>query len=82
MGYEGHPFLECARSNGNLRNAEKNWEKVFSLWDTRILIDCLKLTLLRRENLSSAVNVLTNSPKILHSTKRDFCQLNYVQNDQ
>ena len=38
--------------------------------------------LLIREYFSSAVNVLTNSLKILHLTKRDFLQLSYLQSDQ
>ena len=41
-----------------------------------------KLSLLRREYLSSAVNVLTNCPKIFHITKIDFFQLNCVHSDQ
>ena len=42
----------------------------------------VKLSLLRREYLSSAVNVLTNSYKALRLTKTDFFRLNYVPNDQ
>ena len=38
--------------------------------------------LLRREYLSSAVNVLTNSRKILHITKIDFFQLKFLHSDQ
>ena len=57
-------------------------KKKFCLWDKFIWIGCVKLSLLRREYFSSAVNVLTNSFKILHNTKRDFLQLNYVHNDQ
>ena len=34
------------------------------------------------EYLSYAVNVLTNSLKILNITKRDFFQLNYLESDQ
>ena len=41
-----------------------------------------KLSLLRREYLLSAVNVLINSLKILQRTKRDFFQLNYLHSDQ
>ena len=41
-----------------------------------------KLSLLKREYLSTAVNVLRNSPKILHITKRDFFQLNCLHSDQ
>ena len=41
-----------------------------------------KLSLLRREYLLTAVNVLINSLKILQRTKRDFFQLNYLHSDQ
>ena len=41
----------------------------------------LILSLLRREYLSSAVNVLTNTYKALHLSKIDFFQVNYLQND-
>ena len=34
------------------------------------------------EYLSSAVNVLTKTINILHVTKRDFFQLNYLPSDQ
>ena len=56
--------------------------KLFVFGDNCIWIVCFKLFLLRREYLSSAVNVLTNSLKILHSTKIDFFQMNYVHSDQ
>ena len=42
----------------------------------------VELSFLRREYLSRAVNVSTNSVKILHSTKRAFFELNYLQIDQ
>ena len=44
-------------------------------------IGWLKLFLLRREYLSSAVNVLNNTYKALHLTKTEFFPLNYLQND-
>ena len=75
-------FWKCSKFNVDLRNAEKIWEKVFCFWDNSIWIGFVKLSLLRREYLSSAVNVLTNSLKIFHSTKTDFSQLNYVHSDQ
>ena len=43
---------------------------------------CIKLSVLGREHLSTALIVLTNSLKILHITKRDFSQLNCVLVDQ
>ena len=61
---------------------QKNIEKKLFFLDKCIWIGWIKLSLLRRENLSSAVNVLTNSLKILHVTKRDFFQLNYLHSDQ
>ena len=41
----------------------------------------LNWSLLRREYLSSAVIVLTNTYKALHLTKTDFFRLFYLQND-
>ena len=56
--------------------------KSFLFGDNYVQIGCVKLFLLRREYLSSAVNVLTNSYKALHLTKTDFFRLNYLPNDQ
>ena len=39
----------------------------------------VKVCILRREYVYSAVNVLTNSPNILDLTKADFFQLNLSQ---
>ena len=61
---------------------KKNRKKVFCSSDDSIWIGCVKLSLLRRECLSLAVNVLTNSPKIVHITNRDFFQLNCLHKDQ
>ena len=61
---------------------KKNWEKGFRFWDNINWIGCVKLSLLRREYLSSAVNVLTSRIKVLHRTNIDFFQLNYVQRDE
>ena len=51
---------------------QKNVENIFCFWNNSILIGCVKLSVLRREYLPSALNVLKNSLKILHLTKRDF----------
>ena len=51
---------------------EKIKKKLFVLGDNCVRIGCVKLSLLRREYLSSAVNVLTNSYKALRLTKTDF----------
>ena len=62
--------------------AIKNSEKAFRFFDNCVRIYCAKLSLLRREYLSSAVNVLTTSYKALRLTKTDFFRLNYLPNDQ
>ena len=49
--------------------------------DNGVRIGYVNLSLLRREYLSSAVNVLTNTYKALLLTKTDFFQVNYLQND-
>ena len=40
------------------------------------------MALLRRENLWAAVNVFTNSSKILRITEGDFFEFNCVHSDQ
>ena len=57
-------------------------ENVFCLWDNCISIGCVKLSLLRREYLSLAVNVLTNCFQILHVTKGDIFRINFLRSDQ
>ena len=49
--------------------------------DNGVRIGGLKLFLLRREYLSLAVNVLTNTYKAFHLTKTEFFRLDYLQND-
>ena len=75
-------FWKCSKFNVDFENALKDLEKVFRFWDKSIWIWCIKLSLLRRQYLSSAVNVLTNSLKILHITRRDFSRLNCVHRRQ
>ena len=65
----------------DFKNAEKGPEKVFCFLDNYISIGCIKLSLLRREYLSLVFNVSTNSPTILHMTRRGF-QFNFLNNDQ
>ena len=57
----------------------KNREKVFCFKDNGVWTCCVKVCILRREYVYSAVNVLTNSPNILDLTKADFFQLNLSQ---
>ena len=65
-----------------LKMQQKNVEKFFCFRDNCNWRCCNKLSLLRKEYLSSAVNVLPNSPKTLHITKRHFFQLNCFHSDQ
>ena len=75
-------FWKCSKLNLDFENAQKKWEKVLCFRDNCIWRCCNKLCLLRREYLSSAVNVLANNLKILHITKRDFFHLNRLHSDQ
>ena len=52
---------------------EKNWEKTFCFSEKGILIVCIHLSLLLREYLSLAVNVLRKGLKNFHVSQRDFC---------
>ena len=61
---------------------EKIAKNVFFFLDNCVRIGCPKYSLLRREYLSSAVNVLINSYKALRLTKTDFSELNYLPDDQ
>ena len=63
-------------------NAEKNSEKVFSFSDNCIWIGCVKLSLLKREYLPSALSVLMKRLEIFHVTNREFLQDNFLNCDQ
>ena len=81
--YEGHLFFpKCSEIDRDFKNVSKKSEKVFCLLDNCIWIGCVKFSLLRREYLPLSVNVLRNSPKILHITKRDVFWLNFIHIDQ
>ena len=75
-------FKKYAKFILDFKNAESIREKLSSFWNNCIWIRCVKLSRFRREYLSSVVNVLTNRPKILKITKRDFSQLNCLHSDQ
>ena len=66
-------FWKCSKFNADSKNAEKNFEKLFYFWDKCIWIVCIHLSLLIREYLSLAVNVLLKSLKNFHVSKSDFC---------
>ena len=46
---------------------------MFCFWDNLIWIVCIQLSLLIREYLSSAVNLLRKGVKNFHVSKSDFC---------
>ena len=75
-------FLKMLKFNLGLKNAATNWEDVFCFCDNSIWVGCLKLSLLRREYLWSALNVLRNTVQNLPITKRYFFQLNCLHSDQ
>ena len=72
-------FLKMFKTESKFTNSKKKKkiaENVFCFWDNFQWECCYKLSLLRTEYLLSGVNMLTNSPIILHITKRDFFNLN------
>ena len=74
-------FSKCWKLKLDLKNSERNWEKVFSFWDNCIWTGIVKLSLWRTGFFSSAANVLKSSPKILHVNNRDFFQVNWLATD-
>ena len=75
-------FWKCSKFKVDFENATKNREKAFCFWDNCVRIGCVKLSLLRKEYLSSAVNVLKKSYKALRLTKTDFFWHKYLPDDQ
>ena len=75
-------FWKCSSLNLNFQNTKKNWENLFCFWDNSIWKCCYILSLLRREHFLSALSGLTNNPKILHITQRDFFNMNCLHRYQ
>ena len=75
-------FWNFSKFDVELKNSQKNWEKVFCFLDKCIWIGRSTLSLLRREDLSSPKGVSKNRFKTLDVTKTDPSQLSYHQNDQ
>ena len=75
-------FLKMLKVATSFETLRKKLENFFCFWDNHIWIDCLKLSPVRREYLSLAVNVLTNIVKIFHITERDFLRLDYPDVEQ
>ena len=75
-------FWKYSKLNLDFKNEKANWKKNFCFCCNCIWICCLKLSLLRREYLSSHVIMLRNIIESLSITKRDFLQLNCLHSDQ
>ena len=79
ISYEGYLLFENVQNWISISKLRiRKLEKIFRFWDNCIWKCCNKLALFWREYLSPAVNVLRNSSKILHITKRELFQLNCV----
>ena len=74
---EDSPFYsKCSPFHVDFRDAIKNQENLLYFEDNGVWTFCMKVSILRREYVYSAVNVLKNSPNILDLFKADFFQLN------
>ena len=67
-----HFFWKCLKFNVDFKNAKTSSQNNFCFWDNCIWIGSLKLSLLIIKRFSSAIDMLTNSLRTLHITKRDF----------
>ena len=66
-------FLKSTKFNADSKNAQEKREKIFCFGDKCIWIVCIQSSLLIREYLSSAVDVLGKGVKNFHVSKSDFC---------
>ena len=83
ISYEGDLFFENVPNLIYIWKMQRTFaENFFSYWDNFIWIGCVNLSLLRRENFSSAVNALRSSLKILVIIKRGILCLNCFHRDQ
>ena len=73
---------KCLKFDVDCRNGTKNWEKVFYFLDNCIWIGSGKFSQSWTRYLSSAVNVLTNTPKTSPITRGDISQINAHENEE
>ena len=78
----GSSFFKNFKILSAFQKCRQEKEKVFPFRGNFIGIGCVQLSLLRREYLWPADNVLKNSPKIFPITKKDFFELNCLHRDQ
>ena len=74
-------FWKCSKFDVDLKNANENWGKVFCFSDKCIWVVCIELSLLRREYLSSTVNVLTKSLKTSQVSNSDFFEFSLFHSE-
>ena len=82
ISYEGHLFFKMFKFSSRFLKCRKKCGKFFCFLDKFIWIGSVKLTVFRTEFLSSVMNVLTNSPKVLLISKRDFSKLKFLHSDE
>ena len=75
-------FLTLFKIESHLAKCKKESEKVLFFWDNCIWRCSNKLSLLRRQYLSSIVKGLTNSRNVFHMSQRDFFYQNCLHRDQ
>ena len=75
-------FSKYSKFNLDFKNAAKNREKVFFLWDNFIWIGIVKFSLLRTGSFSLVDNVVTHRPKIWHVNKRNFFDYHFPASGQ
>ena len=73
---------KCLKFDVDCRNGTKNWEKLFYFLDNCIWIGSGKFSQSWTRYLSSAVNVLTNTPKTSPITRGDISQINAHENEE
>ena len=65
-----------------MKDAAENFKKSFCFLHNSIWSGCCKLCLLQREHFSSAVNVWTNSAKMIDMTNRDIFEARFSQSNE
>ena len=73
---------KCSKFDVDFKNAQKNREKGFYFCDKCLGFFRIESFLLRRQYLSSTVNMLRKSLENLHVIRSDFFQVNYLHGDQ
>ena len=70
-------FWKCSIVDVDLRHGAKKWEFFFCFLDNCTWIEWGNFFLLRREYLLSAVNAITNTPRISDTLRRTFSKTTF-----